>query len=501
MKATPEPLIGEDMIEFWDRLCNITHGLALIHSFPGDTSSNISVLLGWHQDIKPANILVFSGIGTSGYDVYFKIAKLSLYHFKTSEAQQPEDSNLDAFGTRAYNAPEMFGLESALDSLPVGVRRDVDVWSVGCVFSEAAVWSRFGWRRVLEYRFQRQQELKKSLDLDDEHFFHGGSDVLPIVLDTHKHMVRRPRMIDHVTVQILRILDEDVFLNENEPRCSAKQVFYKSKRVIRDTRKRFCVSTPGDAGCASDDEERPKTPPCVPPGYVSNPGSSSRRLAGTRISTLSSVKPLSSNDTIPPSPGPHGMNVSGQHRSLGADRTSYQSSPIDRVRALTIDSKDADYPQRNRRPHRETMGEVPSNAGNTATDNALLLRSQTEKQPSNHLHRYSIESSPDFFKHSPSPTRNDKLPTPPPSSPLDGSSQVPTPEVKIQNALDVESKKSQQEYRGSSLSLNEGLLWKERKKKGYYSVLNGQENLAYLNERDHVGFPRLRLATIANIIN
>ncbi|KAL9039625.1 MAG: hypothetical protein Q9214_004801 [Letrouitia sp. 1 TL-2023] len=517
MKATPEPLTGEDMIEFWDRLSNITHGLALIHSFPGDTSSNFSVLLGWHQNIKPANILVFSGSGTSSYDVYFKIAELSLCHFKTREAQQPKDSGLNAFGTRAYGAPETFKLESTLDRLPVGVRRDADVWSVGCVFSEAAVWSRFGWRRVLEYRFQRQQELKRSLDLDGEHLFHGGGDVLPIVLDTHKHMVKTPRMIDHVTIQILRILDEDVLLNENEPRCSAKQVFYKSKRIIRNTRKRFCVPTrdvlldTGDAGSASGDEERPKTPPCVPPGYVRSPGLSPRRLAGTSVNTLSLVKPLSSNDSTPPSPS---MNVSGQHHSRGADRNyqhrdsdshleplrsdlqdpagppsptySYQSSLINRVRALAIDTRDADHSRRNGRPHCETRDGVPSNAGNAATDKALLRRSQLEKQPSNYLHRYGVESSPDSFKRSTSPTRNNKLPIPPPLSPLDGSSQVPSPEVKIHNVLDVESKKPQHETRGPNLSLNGGLLWKERKKKGYHSVLNGQENLAYLNERDHI---------------
>ncbi|KAL9612988.1 MAG: hypothetical protein Q9167_002465 [Letrouitia subvulpina] len=520
MKATPEPSTGEAMIEFWDRLCNITHGLALIHGFPGDTSGNIPVLLGWHQDIKPANILVFSGSGTSSYDVYFKIADLSLCHFKPGEAQQPEDSDLDAFGTRAYGAPETFRPESALDPLPVEVRRDVDVWSVGCVFSEAAVWSRFGWKRVLEYRSQRQQELKNSLDLDGEHFFHDGRDVLSTVLDTHKYMAKKLRMIDHVTIQILRILDEDVLLNENEPRYSAKQVFYKSKRVIRNTRKRFGVPTAdvspttGDAGSASDDEERPKTPPSLPPGYVSSSGSSIQRPPGTRVGTFSSVKPLSSDDSTPPSPSPHGKKASGQHQSLGTDRryhhqdgdshfgpfrsdlhdlpdppspaSSYQSSPIDRFQALAIDTRDVDHPRRSRNPHRETVGELPSKAGNAVKDPALLRRSQTEKQPSNHLHRHNIESSPDSFKRSPSPSQKNKLPTPPPSSPLNSSSQVPSPKAKSHNGLDIESKKPQHEFKGPNLSLSEGLLWKERKKQGYYSMLNGQENLTYLNERDHI---------------
>lgn len=47
MKTTPEPSTGEGMIEFWDQLSNITHGLALIHGTPGSASTNISVLLGY----------------------------------------------------------------------------------------------------------------------------------------------------------------------------------------------------------------------------------------------------------------------------------------------------------------------------------------------------------------------------------------------------------------------------------------------------------------------
>lgn len=403
----------KDMIQFWDRLSNINHGLALIHAFQGDTSSNIPVLLGWHQDIKPANILVFSGSGTSSYDVYFKIADLSLCHFKPSEAQRPEDTDLDAFGTRAYGAPETFRPESAIDPLPVEVRRDVDVWSVGCVFSEAAVWSRYGWKRVLEYRLQRQRELKKILTLDGEHCFHDGRDVLPIVLGTHKHMAGEPRTIDQVTIDILHILDDNVLLNENESRYSAKQLFHKLKRVIRHAH----VSLgPGDAGSVSDDEERPKTPPCVPPGYVSTSGSCARSSAGTRVDT-SLVKPLLSNNSTSPSPSPPDINVSGQHHSLGVDRTNQH--------------RDSDSHCRQYRSALDDQYEPPSSASS------------------------------------------------------------PRPEVEIHNVRRLESKKSQQEPRGPCLSLKEGLLWKERKKKGHNSALNGQENLAYLNERDHVGFPRL----------
>ena len=56
----------------------------------------------WHQDIKPANILVFGGGRTSPYDRDFKIADLGHTHFKASVPQQNDPLDLDALGTRAY---------------------------------------------------------------------------------------------------------------------------------------------------------------------------------------------------------------------------------------------------------------------------------------------------------------------------------------------------------------------------------------------------------------
>lgn len=56
----------------------------------------------WHQDIKPANILVFSNDENSSYNCEFKIADLGLAHFKASGSELNEPSDLDANGTRAY---------------------------------------------------------------------------------------------------------------------------------------------------------------------------------------------------------------------------------------------------------------------------------------------------------------------------------------------------------------------------------------------------------------
>ena len=56
----------------------------------------------WHQDVKPANILVKSGPDHSPYRVQFKLGDLGLSHFKEVMPSETEISDRDSCGTRAY---------------------------------------------------------------------------------------------------------------------------------------------------------------------------------------------------------------------------------------------------------------------------------------------------------------------------------------------------------------------------------------------------------------
>lgn len=47
LKLTPKPPTFQDMIVYWERFSNITHGLAAIHGVPGSAERGTSVLLGY----------------------------------------------------------------------------------------------------------------------------------------------------------------------------------------------------------------------------------------------------------------------------------------------------------------------------------------------------------------------------------------------------------------------------------------------------------------------
>ena len=165
-------------------------------------------------------------------------------------------------------APETFRPDDGTQYIPVQVRPGVDIWSIGCVFSEVAVWSRFGWERVMEYKRLRQAEVKQRLDFDGEELFHDGRDVLQSVQDMHDNIRLEKRDMDLVTIEILRLLEDDMLLREHEPRYSAKQVFHKSRRIINAVRKMLentATDIPSrsgeDRGSVTEFEEEPKTPP------------------------------------------------------------------------------------------------------------------------------------------------------------------------------------------------------------------------------------------------
>ena len=56
----------------------------------------------WHQDVKPSNILVFSGHSSHPYDVHFKLADLGLSHFKRTDKLSMSIADSDTGGTKDY---------------------------------------------------------------------------------------------------------------------------------------------------------------------------------------------------------------------------------------------------------------------------------------------------------------------------------------------------------------------------------------------------------------
>ena len=374
---------------------------------------------------------------------------------------------------------------------------------------------------MLEYRRQRQEEGKRKLNLDGEQVFHDGHDVLDLVKETHEHIKKKARAIDFVTVEILPVLD-DMLLNEEEPRLGAKHVLHKSRRIVKAVREKFGILPLEDAPKSGNDnvnvkdEEQPSMPPSLPPGFAP----SLRSINGSRVGTFASGRPLSMSSVNSLSPtmqsatsrmyhskvramGNEDENITNQYGPFQSDSygvhdlpdppspaSSYQSSNLDKFSALSVNTQDLDQVRGNRRAHRETMGQPPKKVNSMTVDTTNIRRSQTEKRPSNPIGHPSAESvqnssgEPLHLSQRQSSTGNQF------SHPPESEITATYPEKNTQQI---------QEPQRPHLSLEQGLEWKRKKKQGYQALLKGEENLTYVNERDHVRIPLLLLSQGDNL--
>ena len=132
----------------------------------------------WHQDIKPDNILIVRKPGAPVWDCHFKLADLGLSHFHKAAEGGVDTWGADAQGTRDYGrrvfhnllqmnaystlaAPEAYRSGAFAMKMPRLISPNADVWSLGCVFSEAAAWLFDGSKGVKEYRMARYRETER----------------------------------------------------------------------------------------------------------------------------------------------------------------------------------------------------------------------------------------------------------------------------------------------------------------------------------------------------
>jgi serine/threonine protein kinase len=114
-KESP-PSDREDIVKFWKALFELIDALRTIHEssnadcepqiFHGyATCSSRSMqadVFRWHQNIKPANILVMSKGKSSPYDWQFKLADIGLDHFENNGSEADNASASEDGGTRVY---------------------------------------------------------------------------------------------------------------------------------------------------------------------------------------------------------------------------------------------------------------------------------------------------------------------------------------------------------------------------------------------------------------
>ncbi|KAL8878006.1 MAG: hypothetical protein Q9198_004096 [Flavoplaca austrocitrina] len=235
MKNTAEPKTVIEIRSFWENFLASMRGLVQIHGTHEPASDGPNIVLGWHHDIDPSNILVVSKGQDSPYDCDFKIADLGLAHFKRYISSLNNAPDNDKYGMSTYGAPETFR-STDLEKCHLLVPQNADIWSMGCVYSEVATWVTEGSHKLLEYRRRRQQEIAKKLGvaLSGEDRFHHVSKVLETVNEIHAEIEHNSRRCDPITPCVVEKIVKAMVRPHPQSRGAAQFLLETSSEILED---------------------------------------------------------------------------------------------------------------------------------------------------------------------------------------------------------------------------------------------------------------------------
>ncbi|EME78933.1 uncharacterized protein MYCFIDRAFT_216798 [Pseudocercospora fijiensis CIRAD86] len=195
------PTSGEMMIDFWESMFDTARAMYSIHEHFLGTDSN-----GNRTDVQG---------------------------FKHVMEGEPEASVKAAFGTRTYGAPECYAISEHTMHARNDVKRSTDVWSLGCIYSEAVVWAVKGPKQLSQYR--RERGLENSYlktDFRDGACFHDGQRVLKAVGIQHDDLRRHFMDRDFITGKVIDNLIIEMLDHRAARRPSADQLVGKAEKQI-----------------------------------------------------------------------------------------------------------------------------------------------------------------------------------------------------------------------------------------------------------------------------
>jgi hypothetical protein len=161
-----------------------------------------------------------------------------------------------------------YDLDDQMGSSSTKITQAVDIWSLGCIYSEAAMWIVDGYKGIVDYRRQRMAKTDKIPNFKGGDCFHDGERVLKAVLDAHKDIEQRLRQSDYITKDVLDSMVEEMLWDEDRP--SAKALWRRAERVLTTARQRLSSNTGEDSSARYNNSNRylayslPQSPPKPP---------------------------------------------------------------------------------------------------------------------------------------------------------------------------------------------------------------------------------------------
>ncbi|CAI7617498.1 unnamed protein product [Penicillium discolor] len=218
----------------------LARGLEFLHS--GMRTAEGDMMVCYHMDIKPKNILVFYDNVGGRQETVWKISDFGMSSLKLkshgkekekdfggwfARSQQPRDASTSAAynrrGDGTYLGPETLSKHKTM-------REKSDVWSLGCVLSVVFTYLEKGSAGVEQYAMRRASH--RSADGYDRFFvtnpLFGRPKINPAVTLWHEKLIKkarqRSRKEGEAVKSMLDYLVHAVFQPEQPKRCNAQQL-------------------------------------------------------------------------------------------------------------------------------------------------------------------------------------------------------------------------------------------------------------------------------------
>ncbi|EXJ58240.1 serine/threonine protein kinase [Cladophialophora yegresii CBS 114405] len=230
------PVLVEEQLHFWSHVFLVADTIRDIHAFYHAGNLGPEKYYGWHNDVKPQNILYVQGV--------FKLADPGFARFEKQDIESRDATDYMG-GTSTFGAPECYILEhqkrwGKRSSL---IPRSSDIWSLGCVLSVAATWSVYGTSGLEQFAELRRQAIKHIIDnkavpeqsevpLEAGDFFHDGQRALEAVSLWHSFLRQGLRKSDRFTEKVLDFIENAMLVSNPALRISAQKLceeLYKIK--------------------------------------------------------------------------------------------------------------------------------------------------------------------------------------------------------------------------------------------------------------------------------
>jgi hypothetical protein len=171
---------------------------------------------------------------------------------------QREVEGPNRFGTRTYGthgsiectrhapanhvlgAPETFATSNATAFSKSNVRSSMDIWSLGAIYSEAAVWTLHGPEGLKRYREARQMNIRTLPVFDQVNdCFHDGEQVLAAVEQQHGSLLDEVigehgerKLMRSLTGRVVNVVIEQMLLADPSSRRAAKDLYPQAEKLL-----------------------------------------------------------------------------------------------------------------------------------------------------------------------------------------------------------------------------------------------------------------------------